>query len=64
MRSLGNTLLGLAFILTVIALLWYVMWKFVFAPNPVIREFFDLNENGNGNGVNNRRKALSEHKKK
>ena len=28
--------------LLVVALFWYVMWKFVLEPNPLIREFFDL----------------------
>jgi hypothetical protein len=30
-------------ILTVL-LLWYLLWKFVLEPNPLIRDFFDLDE--------------------
>ena len=29
-------------VIFVIALLWLVLWKFVLAPNPIVREFFDL----------------------
>ena len=39
----GYLIFSVLTILAVVAILWFVMWKFVFEPNPVIREFFDLN---------------------
>jgi len=33
---------GLLIILLVIVLLWTLLWKLILEPNPVVRDFFDL----------------------
>lgn len=38
--SVGSVL----FILCFIGILWTLMWKFVLEPNPVIRDFFELDK--------------------
>ena len=39
----GYIIANVLAILLIVGFLWFIMWKFVFEPNPVIREFFDLN---------------------
>ena len=39
-----RVLLSVAFVLSVICVLWYIVWKFVLEKNPLIREFFDLDQ--------------------
>lgn len=34
--------LSLSLIVIFIGLLWFLLWKFILEPNPVIRDFFDL----------------------
>ena len=34
--------LSIALVFTIIYFLWYILWKFVFEPNPLVRDFFDL----------------------
>ena len=41
-KNIAFTGFGVFVVLAVVAIFWYVMWKFVFEPNPVVREFFDL----------------------
>lgn len=41
----GETLYSISsvtFVGGIVAMFWYVMWKYVFEPNPLIRDFFDL----------------------
>ena len=35
---------SLAIVLAIVAIFWTIMWKFVFEPNPLIRDFFDLDQ--------------------
>lgn len=41
-QTILSRALGMFSILLIVFILWYIMWKFVFEPNPIIREFFDL----------------------
>ena len=45
--SAATTLATLVFALAIVATLWYIMWKFAFEPNPIVREFFDLDKKSN-----------------
>jgi hypothetical protein len=36
--------LGLILIGTLIFVLWYALWKLAFEPNPLVREFLDLDK--------------------
>ena len=47
MYAVLRTVLGIGFILSIVGGLWYILWKFVFAPNPVVKEFFDLDKTEN-----------------
>lgn len=38
------TIVSLVVVLAIIAVFWTIMWKFVFEPNPLIRDFFDLDQ--------------------
>ena len=41
----GETLYSISsvtFVGGIVAMFWFVMWKYVFEPNPLIRDFFDL----------------------
>jgi hypothetical protein len=40
--SLLSLLLPLAFVLVIVAIAWTLFWKFILEPNPLIRDFFDL----------------------
>ena len=40
--TIVSKLLGIFSILSIVFMLWYIMYKFVFEPNPIIRDFFDL----------------------
>ncbi len=45
--SLGQLLysvVSLIVVLAIIAVFWTIMWKFVLEPNPLIRDFFDLDQ--------------------
>lgn len=33
---------SVTFVGGIVAMFWFVMWKYVFEPNPLIRDFFDL----------------------
>jgi hypothetical protein len=37
-------LLVTIFILVVVVIAWTLFWKFILAPNPLIRDFFDLDK--------------------
>jgi hypothetical protein len=37
-----SLLLSLVFVLVFVAIAWTLFWKFVLEPNPLIRDFFDL----------------------
>lgn len=37
-------MLSILIIFGVISLFWLLLWKFVLAPNPLIRDFFDLDK--------------------
>jgi hypothetical protein len=34
--------ISLSAVVLAIALMWYLLWKFILEPNPVVRDFFDL----------------------
>jgi flagellar biogenesis protein FliO len=36
--------ISLLLVLVVIFTLWYLLWKFVLEKNPLIRDFFDLDQ--------------------
>jgi hypothetical protein len=36
--------LGLLMVGALISLLWYALWKLAFEPNPLVREFLDLDK--------------------
>lgn len=42
LKSAFYSLVSLLVIISVIAVLWLLLWKFVLEPNPLIRDFFDL----------------------
>lgn len=42
--QLINSAVSLVVVLAIIAIFWTIMWKFVFEPNPLIRDFFDLDQ--------------------
>ncbi|RYG94493.1 DUF4750 domain-containing protein [archaeon] len=31
-------------LLLIVATLWFLLWKFVLEPNPLVRDFFDLDK--------------------
>lgn len=37
-----KSLASLAVVFLIIYVLWYTLWKLVFEPNPIVRDFFDL----------------------
>ncbi len=45
---------SLCLLLALIFVLWTLLWKFVLEPNPLIRDFFDLDKKDNKAGVNKR----------
>jgi len=36
--------LSIAFVIAAIYFLWYLLWKLALEPNPLIRDFFDLDK--------------------
>jgi hypothetical protein len=42
MHPLLSSLLSIFFVLAVVAGAWLLLWRFVLAPNPLVRDFFDL----------------------
>lgn len=42
--SVASSLLSLLFVLCVVAVAWYLLWTFVVSPNPMVRDFFDLDK--------------------
>lgn len=42
--NIATSLLSLLFVLSVVAAAWYLLWTFVIAPNPLVRDFFDLDK--------------------
>lgn len=36
---------SIAVVFIIIYLLWYILWKLAFEPNPLVRDFFDLDSN-------------------
>ena len=37
-----KSLASLALVFLIIYVLWYTLWKLAFEPNPIVRDFFDL----------------------
>jgi hypothetical protein len=59
-KTLAATLAVLLLAVAVVALLWYGMWKLAFEPNPIIREFFDLDKKKNTiNEINSKKKTTT-----
>jgi hypothetical protein len=46
MGKVYNLLIPLVILFLFISLLWYIFWTFVLKPNPLIRDFFDLQQPG------------------
>jgi hypothetical protein len=44
LESVLSTLLILFFVLSVVTGAWYLLWTFILAPNPLVRDFFDLDK--------------------
>lgn len=42
-KKLGPLVLFVLFIL-IVCFLWFVLWKLILQPNPLIRDFFDLDK--------------------
>ena len=36
---------SIAVVFIIIYILWYILWKLAFEPNPLVRDFFDLDSN-------------------
>jgi hypothetical protein len=45
--SFSKVLLPVAFVLLAVAFAWLLFWKFILEPNPLIRDFFDLEKTKN-----------------
>jgi hypothetical protein len=41
-QEIVYTLTSVLTILTIIFALWFILWKLVLEPNPIVRDFFDL----------------------
>ena len=37
-----KSLASLTIVFLIIYVLWYTLWKLAFEPNPIVRDFFDL----------------------
>ena len=37
-----RAILPVAFVLVAVVIAWFLFWKFVLEPNPLVRDFFDL----------------------
>ena len=44
MDKLLKALIPILVILIIVILFWYIFWKLVLEPNPLVRDFFDLDE--------------------
>ncbi len=44
LRSFLRVLAPFVIVLSVVFGFWYLMWKFVLEPNPLVRDFFDLDQ--------------------
>jgi hypothetical protein len=42
MKQVVYSIASLLVIVAAILLLWVILWKFVLEPNPLVRDFFDL----------------------
>ena len=42
MEEIAYTFLSGLSVMAVIIVLWYALWKLVLEPNPLVRDFFDL----------------------
>ena len=42
MKLGGQELASVASILAIIFILWFILWKLILEPNPIVRDFFDL----------------------
>lgn len=62
--SAAATLATLVFALCIVTSLWYIMWKFAFEPNPIVREFFDLDKKSDSekNSQKKLKKGTRKHK--
>ena len=41
-QEIAYSVSSVTFVGGIVAMFWFVMWKYVFEPNPLIRDFFDL----------------------
>lgn len=52
---------SIAVVFIIIYFLWYILWKLAFEPNPLVRDFFDLDSN---KARNQSSQSLEESRKK
>ena len=43
-NEIVRVLLAIIFVVLVVVILWYIVWKNVLEPNPLLRDFFDLDQ--------------------
>ncbi len=43
-RALAASILSILLVVVVVLVLWTLLWKFIIEPNPLIRQFFDLDK--------------------
>jgi type IV secretory pathway TrbL component len=48
LKAIAYSFTSLVVIIAVIALFWFLLWKFVLEPDPLIRDFFDLDIKAKG----------------
>lgn len=42
--QLALSVTSVALVGAVVGLFWYLLWKYILEPNPLVREFFDLDQ--------------------
>lgn len=43
-QQVAYTVISVLVVIIIIVTFWTLMWKFVLEPNPLIRDFFDLDQ--------------------
>lgn len=42
--KIAGLVIPFVIVLAIVSVFWTIMWKFVLEPNPLIRDFFDLDQ--------------------
>ena len=42
LKDIASAFLVLIFVLCIVSVAWYLLWTFVIAKNPLVRDFFDM----------------------